>query len=339
MSAQLQSVADFKAFLRELPRADAQALAAAYAHDAQLTKPQGSLGRLEEVAAWMASWQGRALPTAHRPQVVIFAANHGVTAQGVSAFPPEVTGQMVANFGAGGAAINQLCGCFGASLNVIALALDHPTADFTQSPAMSAAELLDALRTGWEAVDREADVFVTGEMGIGNTTSAAAIVAALLGGGAQAWIGRGTGVDDAGLARKRAVVTQGLERHAAALSDPLEVLRCLGGREIAAMAGAIARARSLRIPVVLDGFICCAAALVLQKLSPDALDHCIAGHQSAESAHGRVLVELGKEPLLTLGMRLGEGSGGALALGVIKGAVACHSTMATFSQAGVSSAS
>lgn len=338
MTAPFASLDDFRKRLATQPAADSAAQAAATARNGQLTKPPGALGRLEDLAIWLAGWQGREKPQAAQPQVLIFAANHGIAARGVSAFPPEVTAQMVANFRHGGAAINQLSRAFGATLSVHALDLDQPTADFTQSPAMTEAELLAALAVGWNAVDPKADLLVTGEMGIGNTTSAAALATALLGGRAQDWVGRGTGVDDHGLIRKAQVIDAGLARHAAQLSDPLQVLRCLGGREIAAMAGAIARARAERVAVILDGFICCAAALVLWRAHPGALDHCLAGHVSAESGHARLLGALGKEPLLNLGLRLGEGSGAALALGVVQGAVACHSGMATFAEAGVSGA-
>ena len=328
-----QTLAEFQALLARLPSADQAAIAAAEARNGQLTKPPGALGRLERLAIWMAGWQGTEKPHADRPQIVIFAGNHGVTAQGVSAFPAEVTAQMVANFAHGGAAINQLALAFGARLDVHALDLDQPTADFTEGPAMTEAEVVAALRKGYDAVDPASDLLVAGEMGIGNTTVAAALAAALFGG--SGWAGRGTGVDNAGLARKEAAVAAGLERHRAVLGEPLQVLRCLGGREIAAMAGAMAAARMHRIPVILDGFIACAAAAVLARAVPGALDHCVAGHVSAEGAHGRLLAELGKEPLLALGLRLGEGSGAALAIGVVKGAVACHSGMATFAEAGV----
>ena len=338
MTAPFDSLDSFRTLLRAQPAPDDSARAAALTRNSQLTKPPGALGRLEDLAIWLAGWQGREKPKADAPQVVIFAGNHGIAALGVSAFPPEVTVQMVANFRQGGAAINQLSKAFGASMTVHALDLDHPTADFTQSSAMTEAEVVAALATGWTAVDPQADLLVTGEMGIGNTTCAAAIAAALLGGVAQDWVGRGTGVDDHGLARKAEVVLAGLATHAALLSNPLQVLRCLGGREIAAMAGAIARARAERVAVVLDGFICCAAALVLDRVQAGALDHCLAGHVSAEAGHGRLLAALGKEPLLNLGLRLGEGSGAALALGVVQGAVACHSGMATFAEAGVSGA-
>ncbi|MDP4062583.1 Nicotinate-nucleotide--dimethylbenzimidazole phosphoribosyltransferase [Rhodobacteraceae bacterium LE17] len=332
------SVAEFRDFMSNLPAADDSAGQAATERNAQLTKPPGALGDLEDLAIWYARWSGQARPRIDAPQVVIFAGNHGVAAAGVSAFPPEVTQQMVYNFQAGGAAINQISKTFGAKMDVVALELDRPTQDFTQGPAMTESDLLSALQTGWRAVDRQADLFVAGEMGIGNTTPAAAIAAALLGGAVQDWVGRGTGVDDAGLAKKCSVVEAGLARHVEVLHDPLAVLQALGGREIAAMAGSIAAARAHGIPVLLDGFICSASALVLHAMNPVALDHTQAGHKSAEGAHARLLQHLGKTPLLSLGLRLGEGSGGALAIGVLKGAVACLSGMATFAEAGVSDA-
>lgn len=330
------TLAEFHTILNDMPATDEVARAGAQARNGDLTKPPGALGRLEDLAIWYAGWRGDAKPVLNAPQIIIFAGNHGVCAQGVSAFPPEVTEQMVMNFQHGGAAINQLAKTFGASMDVHALELETPTADFTAAAAMTEDEVVAALMVGWNAVDASADLLVTGEMGIGNTTSAAAIAAALFGGEAGDWTGRGTGVDDAGLANKTRVVAEGLARHADVLSDPLQVLRCLGGRELAAMAGAIARARILRIPVILDGFICSAAASVLEMTAAGALDHAVAGHVSAEAAHGKVLKNIGKEPLLALGMRLGEGSGAALAIGVLKGAVACHSGMSTFAEAGVS---
>ena len=333
MTAPFATLTEFRAVLNEAPGPDMETLAAANDRNGQLTKPPGALGRLEDLAIWYAGWRGDAQPKLEAPQVLVFAGNHGVCAQGVSAFPSEVTVQMVANFEHGGAAINQLSRAFGAKMDVHALDLDMPTQDFTQSPAMSEAEVVQALITGWTAVDPASDLVVTGEMGIGNTTSAAAVAAAVLGGTAEDWVGRGTGVDDAGLQRKVDAVAKGLALHD--VSDPLEALRCLGGRELAAMAGAIAAARSHRIPVILDGFICSAAAAVLEKAAPGALDHAVAGHLSAEGAHRRLLDGLEKQPLLSLGLRLGEGSGAALAIGVLKGAVACHSGMATFAEAGV----
>ncbi|MFC4215863.1 nicotinate-nucleotide--dimethylbenzimidazole phosphoribosyltransferase [Pseudophaeobacter arcticus] len=336
MLPSLTSLDDFRSLLAQADGADQTAIDAAVVRNGQLTKPPGALGRLEDLAIWYGGWRGTDRPEIKSPQVIVFAGNHGVTAQGVSAFPSEVTAQMVINFEHGGAAINQLAKLAGARMDVHALDLDQPVQDFTQRPAMNEAELLAALQAGWNAVDPKADLLVVGEMGIGNTTPAAALAFALFGGEAADWTGRGTGVDDAGLANKTRVVTEGVALHGAAIKDGLDALGCLGGREIAAMAGAIAAARLLHIPVILDGFICCAAAACLQRTCDKALDHAIAGHQSAENAHPALLKQLGKAPLLALGLRLGEGSGAALAIQVLKGAIACHSGMATFAEAGVS---
>ncbi len=330
------SLDEFASLLRDLPGPDEAAQAAARTRDAVLTEPPGALGQLEDLAEWVAGWRGEARPEIRHPQVIVFAGNHGVTVRGVSAFPAEVTAQMVLNFEAGGAAINQLAKLNGARMDVVALSLDTPTADFTTGPAMTEAEVIEALRAGWNAVDETADLLVTGEMGIGNTTSAAAIAFALYGGAAADWTGAGTGVDASGISLKTRVVEEGLARNPEAKGNGLRALQRLGGRELAAMAGAIARARVLRIPVILDGFICCAAAACLEVAHSGALDHCVAGHMSAEAAHGALLGKLGKCPLLSLGMRLGEGSGAALAIGVLKGALACHSGMSTFAEAGVS---
>jgi nicotinate-nucleotide--dimethylbenzimidazole phosphoribosyltransferase len=337
MPAPFATLAAFRGLLTNQPGADADMLAAAADHNMQLTKPPGALGRLEDLALWYRSWRGGENAAISTPQVIVFAGNHGVAARGVSAFPAEVTAQMVMNFEHGGAAINQIAQMNGATLNVVPLDLDTPTQDFTQTPAMTEDEVIAALSAGWNAVNTEADLLVVGEMGIANTTSAAALACALLGGTAADWTGRGTGVDDAGLTLKTQVVAEGVALHAGQ-GDGLETLRRLGGRELAGMAGAIARARGLRIPVILDGFICCAAALCLAQTEKGALDHCIAGHLSAEGGHARLLAALGKDPLLQLGLRLGEASGGALAIAVLKGAMACHAGMATFAQAGVSDA-
>lgn len=334
MTGVFSSLTEFRNLLADAPQANAKAMGEAEARNGQLTKPPGALGRLEDLAIWYASWRGNPRPEIANPQVIVFAGNHGVTAQGVSAFPAEVTEQMVLNFQHGGAAINQLSRAAGAKLSVHALSLETPTADFTKGPAMSEAEVVEALQTGWNAVDANTDLLVVGEMGIGNTTSGAAILNAIYGGEAEDWVGRGTGVDDAGLVNKARVVREGLAANPS--KDGLDILRCLGGRELAAMAGAIARARVDRIPVILDGFICTAAAATLAGVSDSALDHTIAGHVSAEAAHFNVLKKLGKEPLLAMNMRLGEASGGALAINILKSAVACHSGMATFAEAGVS---
>ncbi|MGI3900865.1 MAG: nicotinate-nucleotide--dimethylbenzimidazole phosphoribosyltransferase [Janthinobacterium lividum] len=325
---------DIRALMAHLPPLDAEAGAAIRARDTQLTKPPGSLGRLEELAVWLGSVQAKAIPTASRPLVAVFAANHGVAAQGVSPYPTSVTAAMVANFAAGGAAINQICGHLGLGLKVFEMALEIPTADITVAPALDEAGCAATIAFGMEAI-HGTDLLCLGEMGIGNTTVAAAIYTALFGGEARQWVGRGTGVDDAGYARKVAVVERAVALNQGHLDDPLEVLRRLGGREVAAMVGAILAARIERIPVILDGYVVCAAAAVLQSIDPSALDHCVAGHRSAEGAHGEVLRRLGKEPLLDLGMRLGEGTGAALAAGIVRSALAAHTGMATFDQAGV----
>ncbi|SFD46083.1 nicotinate-nucleotide-dimethylbenzimidazole phosphoribosyltransferase [Sulfitobacter brevis] len=335
MSHSFATLAAFRALLASQPAVDVAAQDAAAARDGQLTKPPGALGRLEDLAIWYRGWRGGAANEISAPQVIVFAGNHGVAARGVSAFQAEVTAQMVMNFQTGGAAINQIARSVGASLDVVSLDLDAPTEDFTKAPAMDEEAFVAALQSGWDAVDPQADLLVVGEMGIANTTSAAALACALLGGEAADWTGRGTGVDDAGLSLKTRVVAEAVALHGGQ-GDGLETLRRLGGRELAGMVGAIARARALRIPVILDGFICCAAALCLAQSHAGALDHAVAGHLSAEGGHARLLEALGKAPLLQLGLRLGEASGGALAIGVLKGAVACHVGMATFAEAGVS---
>jgi nicotinate-nucleotide--dimethylbenzimidazole phosphoribosyltransferase len=334
--APLRSFDDLKERLRQLPGPDQAAADAARARQAQLTKPPGALGRLEELAVWLATWQGREPPQLERIVALVFAGNHGVAARGVSAYPAEVTAQMVANFEAGGAAINQLCRIARAELAVVPLDLDHPTGDFCIEAAMTEPECVDALNRGMAAVPAEMDLLAVGEMGIGNTTSAAAIGAALYGGPAAWWTGPGTGLDKHGVAHKAAVVGRGLTRHAGAFGDPLEVLRRVGGREIAAIAGAVVAARQRRIPVLLDGFVAGAGAAVLHALAPDALEHAKAAHLSAEPGHARLLERLALGPLLHLDMRLGEASGAALALLLCRAALGCHTGMATFAEARVS---
>jgi nicotinate-nucleotide--dimethylbenzimidazole phosphoribosyltransferase len=330
------SPAAFGAALADLREPCADARAAALARQAELTKPAGSLGRLEDIAVFFASWQGREKPRIDRARAVVFAGNHGVTAHGVSAFPPGVTRQMVANFEAGGAAINALSGAAGLELKVVALDLDSPTADFTAGPAMTESECLAALDAGAAVVDDDLDLIVLGEMGIGNSTAAAALCARSFGGAVTDWVGPGTGVGAAGIARKVRVIERALAAHDHAAHSAFETLRRVGGREIAAIAGAVLRARRLGVPVILDGFICCSAIAPLAADNRAITDHCLAGHRSAEPGHRRLLEALGLDPLLTLGMRLGEGSGAALAAGVIRAALAVHGEMATFAEAAVS---
>ena len=327
---------ELRAACLDLPAGDDAAANAVATRQDTLTKPQGSLGRLETLVAWLARWQGRPMPRLDKVKVIVFAGSHGVTAQGVSAFPSEVTGQMVANFAAGGAAINQLAKAAGAELAVIPLDIERPTADFTQAPAMDDVAFLAAVSTGYDAVTKDLDLLCLGEMGIGNTTTAAAIATALFGGGADSWVGRGTGVDDAGLLRKAKAIETAMARHKDRLSDPLAVASAVGGRELAAMLGAALAARKHGIPLVLDGFVTTAAVAPLQKLNPRGLAHAVAGHVSAEAGHRGLLAALGLDPLLNLGMRLGEGSGGCLAVNILRGALACHTGMASFAEAGVS---
>lgn len=327
---------DIRHLIASMPGPDMEAANAVRARDKELTKPAGSLGRMEEIAEWLAAWQGKAPPRVDRPLVCVFAGNHGVAAQGVSAFPQAVTRQMLENFAAGGAAINQICAAFDLGFKVFDLALDLPTGDFTKEDALDERACVATMAFGMEALAGGADLLCLGEMGIANTTSAAAIYAALYGGGAAMWCGRGTGVDDEGLKRKIAAVEAGLAFHANHLGDPLEILRRFGGREMAAICGAIIAARLQRIPVILDGYVVTAAAAILHAIEPSTIDHCLAGHLSAEGAHAEALVRLGKQPLLALDMRLGEGSGAALAASIVKAAAAVHSGMATFAQAQVS---
>ncbi len=330
-----RSAAAFAAALDRLPGPDLAARDAAAARQRRLTKPPGSLGRLEEVALFLAGWQGRVRPAIARGRAVVFAGNHGIVARGVSAFPAGVTAQMVANFAAGGAAINALADAAGLALDVVALDLDRATADFTRAPAMSEEDCLAALNAGAAALRGDPDLLVLGEMGIGNSTAAAALCMASLGGDAGDWVGPGTGVDGAGIARKIATVEAALAFHAGRLRDPFEILRRVGGREIAAIAGAVVAARLRGVAVVLDGFICSAAVAPLATARPGIVDHLLAGHVSAEPGHARLLAALGLEPLLRLDMRLGEGSGAAVAVGVIRAGLAAHDRMATFAEAGV----
>jgi nicotinate-nucleotide--dimethylbenzimidazole phosphoribosyltransferase len=330
------SFSDLRAACLDLPGGHPAASAAVAQREGSLTKPPGSLGRLEELVAFLAHWQGHAPPRLDRVEIVVFAGNHGVTKQGVSAYPAEVTAQMVANFAHGGAAINQLARSGGARLNVIPLSLENPTADFTLAPAMSEQDFLAAVAAGYGAVAADADLVILGEMGIGNTTAAAALAAALFGGGGARWAGRGTGIDDDGLARKRLAIDRALDRHAAILGEPLKVAAALGGRELAAILGATLAARRHNIPVILDGFVCTAAVAPLHKLRTDTLSHALAGHVSAEAGHRMLLEELRLKPQVDLNMRLGEASGAAVALSILRAALACHTGMATFAEAGVS---
>lgn len=332
----IASFAEMRRIIADFPGPDLEAAGITTAREGQLTKPAGALGRLEELAAWLATWQGKAPPAIDHPRVAVFAGNHGVAALGVSAFPAEVTRQMVLNFTHGGAAVNQLCKNADADLRVYEMSLDQPTQDFTQGPALSEAETARAMAYGMMAVEPGVDLLCLGEMGIANTTAASAMAAALFGGTGADWAGPGTGVHGAQLSRKAEVIDLGLAKHRASFSDPLAILSALGGHELAAITGAVIAARVARVPVLLDGFATTVAASVLLKLDAHALDHCVVAHCSAEPGHTRLLEKIGKKPLLDFGMRLGEASGAALCIPILRAAALCHSGMATFAQAGVS---
>jgi nicotinate-nucleotide--dimethylbenzimidazole phosphoribosyltransferase len=329
-------LSDVRRLLAALPEADAAAVRRARERERTLTKPPGALGRLEGLIEWLAGWQGHHPPRLKEVAARVFAANHGVVARGVSAYPAAVTAQMVENFAAGGAAVNQLCRTFGVELKVRALDLHRPSRDFTLQAALSEAEFADAFQSGLDEAMTGIDLLCLGEMGIGNTTAAAALAHALFGGRASAWTGPGSGVAGERLTAKARVVAAGARRHAEKAEDALDLLRRLGGRELAAIAGAVVGARLRRIPVLLDGFVCTAAAAPLTAMRPDALDHCRIAHVSAEPGHRLLLRRLGQRPLLDLDMRLGEASGAVLAVALLRAALACHVGMATFAAAGIS---
>ena len=332
----IRSLDDARALLADLPGPDNRAAEQAAVRDATLTKPPGALGRLDGLVEWICGWQAKHPPTLDRCRMAIFAGNHGVTAEGVSAFPADVTQQMVGNFRAGGAAINQLCALTNTDIRIFPIALETPTQNFVHAPALSEPECAEAMAIGQSAVEDGLDILCLGEMGIGNTTAAAALCHGLFGGDAEIWVGPGTGVTGDAYSNKIRVVRDAVDFHRPFAGDGLSTLCRFGGREMAAIAGAIIAARHARVPVLLDGYVCCAAAAALFAVNNSILDHCIVGHASAEPGHRHLLEAVNQHPLLDLDMRLGEGSGAALALMILKGAVACHTGMATFDQAKVS---
>lgn len=336
---------------------DPEAQRAARSRQQSLTKPPGSLGRLEELSVWVAACQGVCPPRQFdRARVVVFAGDHGVTAAGVSAFPSEVTAQMVANFDTGGAAINVLAELAGAGVRVADIAVDAASANaaigahkvrrssgnIAVEDALSAEEALAAVQAGRDIADDEvdggADLLIAGDMGIGNTTPATTLIAALTGSEPVAVVGRGTGIDDEGWSRKTSAIRDALYRARSVVADPLALLRVCGGADLAAMAGFLAQAAVRRTPVLLDGVVVTAAALVADELAHGARAWWQAGHRSTEPAHTLALQRLDLEPILDLGMRLGEGSGAAVALPVLRAAVATLASMATFDEAGISTA-
>ncbi len=338
-----------------IPGPDLAALAAARERQSQLTKPPGSLGRLEALGITLAAMQGTQRPRVENVWITVFAGDHGVTAEGVSAFPQVVTAEMVRNFARGGAAISVLAEEWKARLEVVNVgtvqALEElsgvldarvgpGTANFVHEPAMTVAQLHDALAAGHHAAERAAiggaHLFVGGEMGIGNTTSATAVACALLDLPAARLAGPGTGLDAAGVGRKAQAIERALARHRG--DRPLDALQRLGGFEIAALAGAYLRCGQLGVPVLVDGFITTVAALAAVRLQPELAAWLFYAHRSAEPGHRQLLDALGVEPLLALDMRLGEGSGAAVAVPILRAAAALHSRMATFAEAGVSRA-
>ncbi len=307
--------------LESMPGGDLDAGQAVAGRAAEILRPAGALARLDEVAAWVATWQHTDRPAIRRPAALIFAADHGIATAGVSNYPADVTAAMLAAYRAGRSTINAFAQVAGATVEAIDVGVGQPTGDIRLEPAMDADRFEQAAAAGRAAVEAiDADLLVLGEMGIGNTTAAAAVVAALAGGEPHDWVGRGTGVDDQGLARKRAAVSTAVDR-IAGVTDSLEVLRQVGGAELVAIAAAIVAARHRRLPVLLDGYVVTAAAFPLTLIRADAIDHCLVGHCSAEPGHRRLLERLGKRPLLDLEMRLGEGSGAMAAVPLV--AMAC----------------
>ncbi|MEN9643785.1 MAG: nicotinate-nucleotide--dimethylbenzimidazole phosphoribosyltransferase [Actinomycetota bacterium] len=318
--------------LAELATPDVVAGDAVRARAADILRPAGALARLDDLAAWVAEWQGTAAPAVRKPAALIFAADHGVAAAGVSNYPADVTGAMLAAYRAGKSTVSAFAAAAGATVDAVDVGVGRPTGDIRAEAALSHERFQDCIRAGRDAVDAlDADLLVLGEMGIGNTTAAAAVTAALLGGDATEWVGRGTGVDDAGLGRKQDAVIAATQR-IASVTDPLEVLRQVGGAELVAIAAAVVAARQRRLPVLLDGYVVTSAVLPLHVTAPDALAHCQVGHCSAEPGHRRLLRVLGKEPLLDLGMRLGEGSGAMAAVPLVRMACAGITDVPTFGE-------
>ena len=315
-----------------LPDADEASRRDARTRADNVLRPVGALHWLDDVAVWTAGWQRSSAPSVERPTALVFAADHGVTAAGVSSYPSEVTAAMLDATRQHKATINAFAAAVGATVRAVDVGVGRPTADMRHGPALTPERFDEVTATAFAAVDElETDLLVLGELGIGNTTAAAAVAAAFAGGEATVWVGRGTGVDDAGLERKRSAV-QSAVRRIAGVVEPFEILREVGGAELVGMAAAAIAARHRSIPVVLDGYICTASMLALHAADPSALDHCVVGHCSAEPGHRRLLERLGKRPLLDLDMRLGEGSGAMAAVPLVSMACAGVVNVATFDE-------
>ena len=322
--------------LEGLPAPDEAAVSAVTERASQVLRPLSALARLDEVAAWLAAWQRTANPAVRRPAAIVFVADHGVASEGVSAYPSEVTASMLRALEDGAATAAVMARGIGARLAVVDVGVGRPSANLVREPALSKGRFRECFEAGRRAVaELDADLLVLGEMGIANTTPAAAVSAVLFGGLAEEWTGRGTGIDDATYARKVAAV-EAARRRVEGVSVPLETLREVGGPELVAIAGATVEARRRSLPLVLDGFVVTAAAAPLEVARQGALDHCLAGHCSGEPGHRLLLDKLGKPPLLDLGLRLGEGSGALAAVPLIRLAAACVTDVATFEEWGLS---
>jgi nicotinate-nucleotide--dimethylbenzimidazole phosphoribosyltransferase len=325
-----------KSLLADLPTADVESAGAVRERASQVLRPLGALERLDEIAIWLASWQRRPTPRVDTVNALVFAADHGVAVSGVSAYPPEVTEVMLRALRGGVATASVMSTTLGVELSVIDVGVGRPTGDITREPALTSARFDECWGLGREAVSAigRPDLLVVGEMGIGNTTAAAAVCAGLFGGDADLWTGRGTGIDDASILKKKAAVDTARQR-VEEVTDPFEVLRQVGGSELVALAAAVTEARIRSIPVVLDGFVVSAACAVLEVARPGSLEHTVAGHCSAELGHRLLLDKLGQSPVLDLGMRLGEASGGLAAVPLIRLAARCVTDVGTFGEWGL----
>ena len=329
----MDELVELDGLLEGLPRPDEAARAAVSARAAEVLRPTGALARLDEVAVWLAGWSG-APPRVSSPACIVFVADHGVAVEGVSAYPAEVTASVLEALRAGAATAPVLAAEVGAAFAVVDVGVGRPTGNLRVEPALDPERFVASVATGRRAVAETAcDLLVLGEMGIGNTTSAAAVAATLFGGPVEQWTGRGTGVDEEAYGRKLAVV-EGARRRVGDDAPPRQVLREVGGAELAAILGALIEARLRSVPVILDGFVVTAAAAALELWAPGAVDHCVAGHRSSEPGHALLLEKLGMRPLLDLDLRLGEGSGGLLAVPLVRAAAAAVSGVATFEEWG-----
>jgi len=333
----LPSFNDIINFFDNLPDVDQNCIDNVRLRDKDLLKPKNSLGRLEDLVEWCSGWQARYPPSAENNMVAIFASTHGVTSNAISPYPISVTEEMVNSFKSGYAAINQICKINDTGLQVFDLAIENPTGDISKEEAMSEKDCISSILYGREAIASSPDILCLGEMGIGNTTIASCMCVALYGGNVSDWVGSGTGADEEMIERKIKVIEKALKLHKN--RNPLEILRCMGGREFAAIFGAIMASRFERVPVILDGFPVCAAAAIMHKISPGSIDHCIVGHLSGEKGHHKLLENIEKKPILDLNMKLGEASGAAISLQILITAINIHNQMATFDEAKVTNKS